>query len=255
MNTYQSAEDVQAQYDAQVKYNNDVYYLTYERITKENELLNKQLENEALTADERFNIQRTLFENQIALDDALNANYEANSDAFVSMQEKRQQALNATLSVSSNLFGAMAQMAKNESQNQNKSEKEREGALKAYKAFAVTQAIINTFQGANEAYTSMASIPYVGPALGIAAAVAAVAMGIANVHSILSESTSTSSATSAAQTAAPAAIQTPPIEYTRQLIGDKELDEVNKPIKCYVLEQDISGVQNKVKVTEQNASF
>jgi hypothetical protein len=171
------------------------------------------------------------------------------------MQEKRQQALNGTLSVASNLFGAMAQMAKTESQNQNKTEKEREDSLKAYKAFAVTQAIINTFQGANEAYTSMASIPYVGPALGIAAAVAAVAMGIANVHSILSESTNTSSTTSAAQTAPPTPMQTPPIEYTRQLIGDKELDEVNKPIKCYVLQQDIDEVSHKVHVTEQNASF
>lgn len=229
--------------------------LTYERITKENELLNQQLQNDQLTADERFNIERTLVENKIALDDALNENYEANNEAFISMQEKRQQALNATLSVSSNLFGAMANMAKTESQNQKKTEKEREDALKAYKAFAVTQAIINTFQGANEAYTAMASIPYVGPALGIAAAVAAIAMGIANVHSILSESTSTSSATSAAQTSAPTPMQMAPIEYTRELIGDKELDEVNQPIRCYVLESDITNTQNRVSVTESNASF
>ena len=225
--------------------------LIYERITKENELLNQQLQNEQLTADERFNIERTLVENKIALDDALNENYEANNEAFISMQQKRQQALNATLSVSSNLFGAMATMAKTESQNLEK----REEALKAYKAFAVTQAIINTFQGANEAYTAMASIPYVGPALGIAASVAAIAMGIANVHSILSESMSSSSAASAASTAAPQAMQTPPIEYTRQLIGDSELDEVNQPIRCYVLESDITTTQNKVAVTESNASF
>ena len=229
--------------------------LTYQRITQENELLNQQLQNEQLTADERFNIERTLVENQIALDDALNENYEANNEAFISMQQKRQQALNATLQVGSNLFGAMATMAKTESQNQKKTEKERQNALVAYKAFAVSQAIINTFQGANEAYTSMASIPYVGPALGIAAAVAAVAMGIANVHSILSESTNTSSATSAATTSAPQAMQTPPIEYTRQLIGDSELDEVNQPIRCYVLESDITTTQNKVAVTESNASF
>lgn len=229
--------------------------LTYERITKENELLNQQLQNEQLTADERFNIERTLVENKIALDDALNENYEANNEAFIQMQEKRQQALNATLSVSSNLFGAMATMAKTESQNQKKSDAERAKALDTYKAFAVTQAIINTYQGANEAYTAMASIPYVGPALGIAASVAAIAMGIANVHSILSESMSSSSAASAASTAAPQAMQTPPIEYTRQLIGDSELDEVNQPIRCYVLESDITNTQNKVAVTESNASF
>lgn len=99
----------------------------------------------------------------------------------------------------------------------------------------------------------MASIPYVGPALGIAAAAAAVASGIANVKSIMSESLSSSS--QSASVTAPAPMQTAPIEYTRNLVGDKELDEINQPIKCYVLEQDISKTQNKVKVTEANATF
>lgn len=172
------------------------------------------------------------------------------------MQQKRQQALNATLSVTSNLMGAFATMAKTESQNEKKTMKERDNAMVAYKAFAVTQAIINTYQGANEAYTAMASIPYVGPALGIAAAVAAIAMGIANVHSILSEKMpSEGAASSGATVSAPAALQTAPIEYTRQLVGDSELDEMNQPIKCYVLESDITSTQNKVAVTESNASF
>ena len=252
-NTYQSGADIQAQYDAQVKYNNDVYMLTYQRITQENELLNQQLQMEQLTADERFNIERTLFENQIALNDALTENYEANNEAFLQMQSKKQQALNATLSVASNVMGAMAQMAKTEAQNENKGITERQNAMKAYKAFAVTQAIINTYQGATEAYTAMASIPYVGPALGIAAAVAAIAMGIANVHSILSEKMPSES--DSPTVSAPAAIQTAPIEYTRQLVGDSELDEMNQPIKCYVLESDITSTQNKVAVTESNASF
>ena len=99
----------------------------------------------------------------------------------------------------------------------------------------------------------MASIPYIGPGLGMAAAAAAVAMGLANVHSILSERMTNSSQT--ASVSAPAPMETAPIEYTRNLVGDKELDELNQPIKCYVLEQDITKSQNKVKVTEMNATF
>lgn len=99
----------------------------------------------------------------------------------------------------------------------------------------------------------MASIPYVGPALGIAASAAAVIAGLANVKAIISESISSSS--QSASVTAPAPMQTAPIEYTRNLVGDKELDEINQPIRCYVLEQDISKTQNKVKVTEQNATF
>ena len=100
----------------------------------------------------------------------------------------------------------------------------------------------------------MASIPYVGPALGIAASAAAVISGMANVRAIMSESM-TSSSVSGASVNAPSAMEAPPIEYTRNLLGDKELDEINQPIRCYVLESDISKTQNKVKVTEQNATF
>lgn len=99
----------------------------------------------------------------------------------------------------------------------------------------------------------MASIPYVGPALGIAASAAAVIAGLANVRAIMAESITSQSQT--ASVTAPAAMETAPIEYTRNLVGDKELDQINQPIKCYVLESDISKTQNKVKVTEQNATF
>lgn len=99
----------------------------------------------------------------------------------------------------------------------------------------------------------MASIPYVGPALGIAASAAAVIAGLANVKAIMSESISSGS--QGASVNAPAPMQTAPIEYTRNLVGDKELDEINQPVRCYVLESDISKTQNKVKVTEQNATF
>ena len=56
----------------------------------------------------------------------------------------------------------------------------------AWKAFATAQAIIDTYGAANKAYHAMAGIPYIGPALGIAAAAAAIAAGMANVHAIQS---------------------------------------------------------------------
>lgn len=56
------------------------------------------------------------------------------------------------------------------------------------KAAAIAQAIINTYQSATAAYAAMASIPYVGPALGVAAAAAAVVAGMQNVQAIRSQS-------------------------------------------------------------------
>ena len=51
----------------------------------------------------------------------------------------------------------------------------------AFKAFASAQALINTYSSAVAAYNAMAGIPFVGPALAVAAAAAAIAAGLANV--------------------------------------------------------------------------
>jgi hypothetical protein len=53
-----------------------------------------------------------------------------------------------------------------------------------YKAAAIAQTIIDTYQAAQAAYKSMVGIPYVGPALAVAAAAAAVAAGLARVNAI-----------------------------------------------------------------------
>jgi hypothetical protein len=53
-----------------------------------------------------------------------------------------------------------------------------------FKAAAIANTIIKTYESATSAYASLASIPYVGPALGAAAAAAAIAAGIANVQAI-----------------------------------------------------------------------
>lgn len=55
---------------------------------------------------------------------------------------------------------------------------------KAGKAAAAASATINALLAANEAYSAMASIPYVGPALGAVAAATALAAGYKNVKEI-----------------------------------------------------------------------
>jgi hypothetical protein len=56
------------------------------------------------------------------------------------------------------------------------------------KAAAIAETIINTYSAAMGAYKALASIPYVGPALGAAAAAAAIASGMAQVQAIRSQS-------------------------------------------------------------------
>ena len=241
--TYQSREDLENQYNAQIEYNNNLLALTQSRIEQENSLLNQQLMNEQLTAEQKEEIQRTLTENNIALSDAQLANEQANTQAYQNLQKARQQALQGTLSVASSIAGSMASIWGEES--------------KVGKGFATAQALIDTYSAANSAYSAMAGIPIVGPALGIAAAAAAVVAGIANVKKIweVDETSGASASSASASVAAPAALNTAPVEYTRNLLGDKETDLLNEPVKCYVVESDITNAQTKVAVTESNASF
>jgi len=98
------------------------------------------------------------------------------------------------LSIVSNGFGAMAGMAQAFyalSGNQSKT------AFNLYKALAITQTTIDTYQAAVAAYKAMAGIPIVGPALAAAAAAAAIAFGMAKVAAIASLQPGTGASTAA----------------------------------------------------------
>lgn len=55
-----------------------------------------------------------------------------------------------------------------------------------YKAAAITETVINTYKAATAAYSALAPVPIIGPALGVAAAAAATAAGLATVGKIRS---------------------------------------------------------------------
>lgn len=131
------------------------------------------------------------------------------------------------------------------------------------KGLMVATALMETYQSANSAYAAMASIPYVGPALGIAAAAAAVASGLANVKQILSVKTDGSQnslpsggGTTPARVAAPAVIQQVPV--TRSLTSASEEERLNKmasDTRVYVVYSDIEEVGKKVEATNRKTSL
>lgn len=213
------------------------------RLEEQKSFLLKQLENETLTADQRKlikleldSIDEQLTENEIDRENKKNKVREK-------VNKQYQESIKARLDLASKVAGSMATIWGEES--------------KVGKGFATAQALIDTYSAANSAYSAMAGIPIVGPALGAAAAVAAIAAGIANVKKIweVDETSGASASSASASIAAPAALNTAPVEYTRNLLGDKETDLLNEPVKCYVVESDITSAQTKVAVTESNASF
>ena len=89
--------------------------------------------------------------------------------------------------------------------------KNSRAAFSIQKAMDISAAVTNTYAAAMGAYKSLASIPYVGPALGAAAAAAAVGFGAMQVKAIKARKfsggggVSSGGAPSAASTAAPSA--------------------------------------------------
>lgn len=266
---YQSTSDVNTEYQNTVTYNNEYLKLITDRINRENDLLDQQqlvlnekynakliTEQEYATQSESISLQ--LAANEAAIEAESLRTTEANTDAYIALQEKKNQAIQSTINVASSLTGALANVYKQESQDSSKSQKEQEKAFKTYKALAITQAIIDTASSAQGAYKAMVGIPYVGPFLAPVAAAAAVLVGLANIKAIQNEQlagTSTSGDSGASASIAKEAVTLSPVGYTRNLLGDKETDALNQPTKVYVLEQDVTNAQAKVKVTESNASF
>lgn len=115
-------------------------------------------------------------------------------------------------------------------------------------------AMINALLSANEAYSSLASIPYVGPALGAAAAAAALAAGIANVRLINAQNKNGANGdTSASIATIPSMVDTSPFEYTRTLNTEEEEAQLNRPV--WVSVRDIERGLNQAYVTDKESTF
>ena len=96
----------------------------------------------------------------------------------MTVQEKMwKSGLEGRLKVAGSVFGSLGQLM----HSHNKT------AFEIGKKASMAQAVIATYTSAVEAYKAMAGIPYVGPALGVAAAAAAIAAGMANVQAIQSQ--------------------------------------------------------------------
>jgi hypothetical protein len=105
------------------------------------------------------------------------------SAEFRALETQRDQAnFAARLSIASSFFGTFANLAKGAYEATGQKSK---AAFVAYKAFAVAQAIIDTFRASAAAVAALAGIPVVGPALAFAAATTIEVAGALRVAQII----------------------------------------------------------------------
>jgi hypothetical protein len=93
---------------------------------------------------------------------------------------------------------------KDAADNQAKQEEIKKKYFEKNKKLQIANASIQMFQSAISAYSSMAAIPVVGPALGVIAAAAAIALGVANINKIKSQQYESAAGAGGAEAAKPA---------------------------------------------------
>ena len=135
----------------------------------------------------------------------------------------------------------------------------------AGKAAAIASTLISTYQGAQDSYKSLAGIPVVGPALGIAAAAAAVAGGLQTVKSIQSTKTPQtagigSGGANISSPSRPAPPSVPPAFNIVGASGTNQLAEAiggqsQQPIKAFVVSNDVSTAQELDRNIVEGASI
>jgi hypothetical protein len=151
----------------------------------------------------------------------------------------------AKLAMTSNTFGMLAGMAYSFYEM---SGQQSRTALTAYKAMSMIQTVIDTYKAAMGAYSAMASIPYIGPALGAAAAAAAIAFGMARVQQIsalqvssagATPSISSASASTAAYTVpSSSTVALPPPATTAAAAAQKAPQVININVYGSIVDQD-----------------
>lgn len=238
---WQKRSDVEAEFNANKQIIDDLYNNTVNRLNAEKKQLNIEL------ADPETDISRTadILVRQLKIEEELKeASRERDLKAEEIAAQKKQkiwQAYTSTVQASEQMFAGLADASSAIWGEESK----------ATKGFMAAQAVFSALNAANGAYSAMANIPYVGPVLGAIAAASALASGYANVRMIYKTDESGKNI----NTSTPNTVQTAPVSYTKELLGDKEKEMINQPIKCYVTESDITNTQNRVKVKEANSSF
>ena len=237
---WQKRSDVEAEFNANIQIIDDLYKNAVNRLNAEKKQLNIEL------ADPETDIFRTadILARQLKIEEELReASRERDLRAEEIAAQKKQkiwQAYTATVQAGEQMFAGLADASSAIWGEESK----------ASKGFMAAQAVFSALNAANGAYSAMASIPYVGPVLGAIAAASALASGYANVRMIYKTDESGKNI----NTSTPNTVQTAPVSYTKELLGDKEKEMINQPqIVCVV--EDINNVQNRVKVREANSSF
>ena len=241
----------------------DTLAIEEEFLVKEKEINDAYDEEELAKAKEiadakrqiAFDMLNAIAENlQASLDfqaEALEENYEKETESVNNRYDKQIEAAKQAGKSTVELEKAKEREQK---KIDKKAEKDRIKNAKAQKKLQVAMATIETFKSATAAFSALAPIPIVGPALGIAAAAAAVVAGLANVRKILKQDVGGGAGGGGGESGggsgggAPATAQ-PQAPAPSMMSGKFELGGAIKPepVKAFVVTDEMTDSQNQLE--------
>lgn len=197
--------------------------------------------------DKRLEAERKAIIEQEKLEEELTAKKKAESEKQMALKKKEQESL---LTNSINLFGALADLAEEGSEEQ--------------KALSIMQTVLNTLQsimGIWAGYSEMGPFGVAAAAVQTAAVVATGAATIAKMKATTKESANSASV-AAPQVSTPSMTTVSPLlneqaDINRLDTSGMQGDSANNPMnmRVYVVDQDIRDANNKAQVVEDNATF
>ena len=211
------------------------------RLTAHEIVLREMLRSDELSAEERLDIEQQLTDNQLAqIKLRMDAEKKAEAEKEA-LAKKRVTIEQQTTSAVSNILKASAGMMEENSKEQ--------------KALSAAALLVDTYASAMSGWRAGMQIGGVaGPIVAGINVAASLAMGALQLKNLLDVREDGSNATRV-NASVPNVASTMPAAYTRNLMGDSELSELNKDTRVYVVESDITEAQNASRVRVESASF
>ena len=243
-----------------------IFELRKQKITEEIALYKAAAENNMLTDEERIAAAEKAaeLERQLTLETAEHTieqnqrKTEATDNYFSAVQDS----LGGISQILGNVANAWETSIQAQVDAGEISEEEGEKQMESMKGIQSAIALINALSSAVSSYNSLASIPYVGVPLGIAAAAAALASGLAQVAAINKVKKGDNGSGSSVRYAE----VTPSVtsDFSPQMIqnatGLEEQENLTNaltksPIKAYVVESEMTEAQKKADRRNAESTF
>ena len=217
----------------------------------------EKLEMEAALADAERELALGTYEYQAELDQMRLEDVKSTTEEIIGYVQSSLQGLGGAFD---DIYSAIEKTMQLKVKEGKLTNEQAEKQLEEYRGIKAAAAMMDALGSAVGAYNSLASIPYVGPALGAVAAGAALAAGIANVKLIMATTKDNAgSGTDSYANASPSLSEYTP-QYVTNVTGKDDTDYLanamsEKPIKAYVVESEVTAAQEVANKTNEETTW